>query len=126
METNTQDKIAITKALEDYYFKGVYEGNVSLLRQVFHEGTLVFGDVNGKPYFKTIDQYLDGVASRVSPKDSGKPYKASILSIDIINSIAVAKLNVQQYEFNYYNFMTLHKIEDRWLIVSKTLTNVAQ
>jgi hypothetical protein len=28
------------------------------------------------------------------------------------------------YTFNYYNFLTLHEIDGKWLIVSKTLTNV--
>jgi Putative lumazine-binding len=125
METN-QDSITITQALEDYYFKGIYEGDINILGNVLNPGTLLFGDVKGQPYAKTLDQYLDGVAHRQSPKDSGKPFKGTIISIDIINSIAVAKVHVKMYEFNYDEFLSFHKINNRWMIVNKMITDKAE
>jgi hypothetical protein len=125
METN-QDSLAISQALEDYYFKGIYEGNINILGQIFHPGTLLFGDVKGQPYAKTLDQYLDGVAHRQSPKDSGKPFKGTIISIDVINSIAVAKVHVKMYDFNYDEFLSFHKISNHWLIVNKMITDVTE
>jgi len=126
METNQQDKIAITQALEDLYLKGIYEGDIDLLRKVYHSGTLVFGDIKGAPYAKTLDQYLDGVKNRVSVKDSGKPFRGVIISIDVVNSIAIAKLHVKMYDFNYDEFLSFHKIDGKWLVVNKMLTDVAQ
>src|ERR1700686_1547553 len=96
-----QDSTAITQSLDDYYFKGIYEGDINTLGYVFNPGTLLFGDVKGQPYAKTLDQYFDGVAHRQSPKDSGKPFKGIIISIDVVNSIAAAKVHVKMYEFNY-------------------------
>lgn len=124
MQTDQQDKAAITQALEDIYFKGIYEGNVSLLGQVFHPGTLLFGDVKGQPYAKNLDQYLDGVAHRQSPKDSGKPFKGDVLAVDVVNSIAMAKVHVKMYEFNYDEFLSFHKIDGKWLIVNKMISDV--
>jgi hypothetical protein len=126
MENNQQDSLAITQALETYYFKGVYEGNISILGNIYHPGTLLFGDVKGLPYAKTLEQYLDGVANRQSPKDSGKPFKGTIISIDVVNSIAVAKVHVKMYDFNYDEFLSFHKIDNRWLIVNKMISDVAQ
>jgi len=125
MET-TQDSLAITQALEDYYFKGIYEGDIYSLGNIFHPGTLLFGDIKGQPYAKILDQYFDGVAHRQSPKDSGKPFKGTIISIDVINSIAVAKVHVKMYDFNYDEFLSFHKIGKRWLIVNKMITDVAE
>jgi hypothetical protein len=125
MET-TQDSTAIAQALEDYYFKGIYEGDISTLGHILNPGTLLFGDVKGQPYAKTLDQYLDGVAHRQSPKDSGKPFKGTIISIDVVNSIAVAKVQVKMYEFNYDEFLSFHKIDNRWVIVNKMITDVAE
>lgn len=71
MENNQQSKIAITQALEDYYFKGIYEGDISRLKQIFHPDTYLYGDIKGQPYANTLAVYLDGVANRQSPKDSG-------------------------------------------------------
>jgi len=126
METTQQDSVAITQALENYYFKGIYEGDINVLRNILNPGTLLFGDVKGQPYAKTLDVYLDGVKNRQSPKDSGKPFKGTILSIDVINSIAVAKVQVKMYDFNYDEFLSFHKIDNRWMIVNKMITDVAK
>jgi len=124
MENNKQDSAAITKALEDYYFKGIYEGNLGLLNQVYNTGTLLFGDVKGQPYAKTLDQYLDGVKNRQSPKDSGKPFKGEIISIKLVNSIAIAEVKVKMYDFNYDEFLSFHKLDGRWLIVNKMISDL--
>jgi hypothetical protein len=126
METQKTDSLAISQALEGYYFKGIYEGNISTLGNIFNPGTLLFGDVKGQPYAKTLDQYLDGVAHRQSPKGSGKPFKGDIISIDVVNSIAVAKVTVKMYEFNYNEFLSFHKIDGKWLIVNKMISDVSE
>ena len=123
---NQTDVSAITDALENYYFKGIYEGDEMLLGSIFHESALLFGDIKGQPYFKTVDLYLDGVKNRQSPKDSGKPFKGEILKIKVVNSIATAEINVKMYEFNYRDFLSFHKINGKWFIVNKMLTDVSQ
>lgn len=72
---NQAEITAITDAIENYYFKGIYEGDALLLGSIFHPGILLFGDIKGQSYFKTIDLYLDGVKNRQSPKDLGKPFE---------------------------------------------------
>ena len=126
MENQQEDVLAITDAVENYYFKGIYEGDVILLGSIFNPGTLVYGDVKGQPYFKTVDVYLDGVKNRQSPKDSGKPFKGEILNIKVVNSIAVAEINVKMYDFNYRDFLSFHKINGKWLIVNKMLTDISK
>ena len=125
MENNLQDSLAISQALNNYYFNGIYEGDLNALQNILNPGTLLFGDVKGKPYSKTLDEYLDVVKNRQSPKDSGKPFKGTIHSIDIINSIAVAKVHVKMYDFEYDEFLSFHKIDNRWVIVNKMMTDVA-
>jgi Putative lumazine-binding len=125
VETN-QDSVTITRVLEDHYFKGIYEGDINALRQVYYPGTLLFGDVKGQPYAKTLDQYLDGVAHRQSPRDSGKPFKGTIISIDVVNSIAAARLHVKMYDFEYDEFISFHKFDNHWLIVNKMITDISK
>lgn len=124
MKTYQTPETEIRNVIENYYFKGIYEGNTELLKKAFYKGALLFGDVDGVPYFKTAEQYIEGVGNRESPQKSGKDFKAEIISIDVINSIAVAKLHVTMYDFNYYNFITFNHIDGKWFIVNKTLTNV--
>lgn len=124
METQQTDSVAISQALEDYYFTGIYEGDLNALNSIFQPGILLFGDVKGVPYAKTLDQYLDGVKNRQSPRDSGKPFKGEILNIRVVNSIAVAELKVKMYDFLYHEFLSFHKIDGQWRIVNKMLSDM--
>jgi hypothetical protein len=126
MENNSADSAAIAGILNNVYFKGIYEGDVQLLGTSFFSGTLLFGDVKGVPYYKTLAQYLDGVKNRQSPKDSGKPFKGEIVQIDIINTIAVAKVKVKMYDFNYSEMLSFHKLDGKWVIVNKMISDVEQ
>ena len=126
METLQKDSSAISNALENLYFKGIYEGDLNALGQIFNAGTLLFGDVKGEPYAKTLDQYLDGVKHRQSPKDSGKPFKGEILNIKVVNSIAIAEVRVKMYDFIYHEFLSFHKLNGRWLIVNKMISDVKE
>lgn len=126
MDTNQTAVAAITQALETYYFKGIYEGDLELLKQIYHPGTLLFGDVKGEPYAKTLEQYLDGVAHRTSPKESGKPFRGEIISIDVMHSIAVARVHVKMYDFNYDEFLSFHAFGTQWLIVNKMITDTSK
>lgn len=125
MENSEADSLAISQTL-DNYFKSIYEGDVDLLSSTFNAGTLLFGDVKGQPYAKTLDVYLDGVKNRQSPKDSGKPFIGEIITINVINSIAIAKVRVKMYDFNYHEFLSFHKINNRWVIVNKMISDVTE
>lgn len=114
----------ITAVLSDY-FNGVFHGDITLLRSAFHPHALVAGDVNGQAYFKAFDQYLDGVANRKSPFELGESFRMQIISIEIINQIAVAKVRLPMFEFNYYDLLSLTKVDGKWVIVNKLLTNVS-
>ena len=125
METQKESIGVISQLLESRYFKGIYEGDTTLLSPVYHPGTLLFGDVKGRPYAKTLKQYLDGVQNRQSPKASGKPFKGEIVTIRVVNSIAVAEIKVTMYDFVYQEFLSFHKIDGRWLLVSKLISDIA-
>lgn len=124
MKTQQTDTAVISQVLENYYFKGIYEGDLNALNKVFNPGTLLFGDVKGTPYAKTLDQYLDGVQHRQSPKDSGKPFKGEILNIYVVNSIAIAEVKVTMYDFLYHEFLSFHRIDGNWYIVNKMISDI--
>lgn len=126
MENSVQDITAIRQALESCYFKGIYEGDVEILSKVFYPESLLFGDIKGEPYAKSLDGYLNGVKNRQSPKESATPFKAEIISLHTVNSIAVAEVNLQMYDFVYRDLLSFHKINGKWLIVNKMLTDIKQ
>jgi hypothetical protein len=126
MKNYNTDSAAIGAVLDNAYFKGIYEGDVNLLGSTFYDNALLFGDVKGAPYYKTLAQYLDGVKNRQSPKDSGKSFSGDIIAIEIVNSIAIAKVQVKMYDFNYFELLSFHKFNDKWLIVNKMISDVQQ
>tara|TARA_R110000868_G_scaffold822_1_gene6081 strand:- start:8968 stop:9393 length:426 start_codon:yes stop_codon:yes gene_type:complete len=123
MKNQNSDTDTIVKVLEGNYFKGIYEGDVDILGNAFHPEALLFGDIKGVPYAKTLEQYLEGVKNRQSPKDSGKAFEGKIVSLHVVNSIAVAEAKVVMYDFIYHDILSLHKIKGQWLIVNKMLTD---
>jgi hypothetical protein len=125
MEDLREGELSINQLL-DTYFQGIYEGSSEMLYTVYHPCTLLFGDVKGQPYAKTLVLYLNGVAHRQSPKDSGKPFQREIISVSVVNSIAMARVRVKMYDFNYHEFLSFHKIDNRWLIVNKMITHVPE
>lgn len=122
---NYLDNAPAVAAVLSTYLKGVFNGDTELLRSIFHPQALVSGDVNGQQYFKSIDQYLEGVGSRKSPLELNETFRMEILSIEIINSTAVAKVRVPMFAFNYYDLLSLSKLDGKWTIVNKLLTNVS-
>jgi len=125
METQKESIAVISQLLESRYFKGIYEGDTTLLSTIYYPGTLLFGDVKGQAYAKTLEQYFDGVQNRISPKKSGKLFKGEILNIRVVNSIAVAEIKVTMYDFVYHEFLSFHRIDGSWLLVNKMISDIA-
>jgi len=124
MENNYKDNAAAIAAVLSTYFQSVFIGDTASLRKIFHPQALVTGDIKGVPYFKALDQYLDGVQNRKSPFELNEPFQMEILAIEIINSIAIAKTHLPMLGFNYYDLLSLNKINGEWIIINKLLTHV--
>ncbi|MFN3850420.1 MAG: nuclear transport factor 2 family protein [Spirosomataceae bacterium] len=123
MKTFRDDSAEIQNVINDY-FEGIYNGNIEQLRGAFYQDCLLFGDINGQPYFKKLDEYIEGVKHRKSPHELGEEFRMEILSIETLGNNAVVKLHVPMLGFNYYDFLSLSKLNGKWLIVNKLFTNV--
>ena len=44
----------------------------------------------------------------------------------VINSIAIAEVKVKMYDFNYQEFLSFHKLDGKWLIVNKMISDVKE
>lgn len=126
MDMQKADITTIKDILENNYLQGIYTGDLARLRQIYHPGTLLFGDVKGQRYAKTLQQYFDDVAQRQSPKDADKTFEGNIISVKAVNSIAIAELTVKMYDFNYHEFLSFHKIDGKWYIVNKMISDIQQ
>lgn len=106
------------------YLDALYDGDVAALRSVFDPTAMVVGEVRGEIVRKSLDVYLQGVASRESPASRQELYGMSILSVDVVGETAAAKVHVKMAGFNYYNFLSMLKVGRDWVIVNKLFTHI--
>ena len=111
-------------ALVDVYFQSIYTGDPAALRAVFHPQCRLYADVNGAPYEKSVDQYVEGVANRKSPRELGEPFRMQVLGVETLGVIALVRTRQQMLGFDYHDYLTLLKRDGRWLIVSKTFVHL--
>lgn len=106
------------------YFEGIFNGDTEKLEACFHENAHLYGDIKGADYLKNIEDYLTGVEERQSPKDLQESFKMKILGIEILGKIAVAKLHVPMLGYNYFDYLSLSKVDSNWKIVNKLFTHL--
>lgn len=112
-----QDYQAIIGVLNEY-FDGLYKGDVSALRSIFHEDAVLKG--NG--YRKSRNEWLNAVANRPIPRDEGMAFDFNIQSLEIIGDQAMAKVDAPLLAAHFIDFLGLLKEDGQWRIVNKMFT----
>lgn len=115
----------IIEQIISHYFEGIFDGNVDMLAACFHEDAHIYGDIEGAQYKKSIQEYLKSVETRQSPKELNEAFEMSLISIELVGNIAMAKTRVPILGKNYYDYLSLAKFDDQWKIVNKIFTHVA-
>lgn len=118
-----EKSIEIGKVIHNY-LEGIYQGDVERLRSSFTDNAQLWGEVKGAEYFKSLENYLEGVKNRKSPRELDEAFKMKILSLEITGNIATAKLHVPMLGYNYYDFLSLGIVKGEWKIVNKLFTHV--
>jgi hypothetical protein len=118
-----QDHQSILQVLSDY-FRGLHAGDVELLRSVFDPEAVLFAELHGGSYRKSLDAYLDGVAQRSSPAELNEAFRMRVLSLEVLHDMAMARVHVPALGFNFYNYLTLLRKGGSWRIVSKVFDDV--
>jgi hypothetical protein len=115
----TDDLVAIEVIIQDY-FHGLYYGDVSKLTSIFHPD--VWLKAPGVRH--SLVQWLKNVAVRSTPAELNKPFLFKILSIDVVQDQAMAKIHCPLFDFNYIDFLGLLKEQGKWQIVTKMYTDI--
>ncbi len=119
----TENRKAIEELIASY-FEGIFNGDVEKLEKCFHENTYLYGDIKGVDYLKSKSAYIEGVQNRQSPKSLGEEFRMSIIGLDVLGKVAMAKLHVPFSGYNYYDYLSFSKIAGEWKIVNKVFTHV--
>lgn len=116
--TNT-DKEQITAIVSDY-INGIRQGDGARIANAFYSSVnLNSVDADGNLVL-TPRSALEALA------DSGSlpPNTSEIQDIEINNDMALVKVRIDMPTLNYYDLLTLLRLNVGWKIVSKTFTTV--
>lgn len=114
-EINISDYDAIT-ALLQHYIGGAKSGKGSEMKPAFHDDATIFGYVGPDLFSGPIQALYDwnntnGPAANLN---------ARIVSIEIVGSIANARLEIDNWTgHRYTDFFNLLKVNDEWKIINK-------
>lgn len=114
-----EDRDAITKVIGDY-LDGLYQCDTELLASVFHPKALYATAVGTEPLILSMEEYFPIVAKRDPPARTNAARRERILEIDLAGpETAFVKLECRFFQKDYIDFLTLVRMNDRWMIISK-------
>lgn len=113
------DREAITQVIRDY-LEGLYQCDTELLASVFHPQALYATAVGAEPLILGMDAYLPMVAKRDPPARTQAARHERILEMDIAGpETAFVKLACRFFQKDYVDYLTLIRLDRRWMIISK-------
>lgn len=105
------------------YIRGTFEGDVAVLKSVFHPDAHMAGFLGGEASHGTPQPFLDVIGANPSVKSSGAPYETEITYLQMDGDIANATLVERGLlGMTFTNHFQLMREDGQWRIVSKTYT----
>ena len=105
------------------YIRGTFEGDVSILKGVFHDDAHMAGFIGGEALHGSPQSFFDAIAGNPSAKSSGSPYKADITHMEVVDNVANATLVEKGLMgLTFINYFQLMCEGGKWQIVSKVYT----
>lgn len=101
------------------YLRSIHEGNPEGLREVFHPGARIEDAVTGAFRSRSVDQYIQAVASRQSPHAAGEAFRMAPVSIGILGNMATVTAELRFLGNHFYNVLSLLRCDGQWLITHK-------
>lgn len=124
--TNRKDQAAISKLIE-LYFDGLYYSDVERLKQIFHSQARYTTSSSGQLTNLNIQEYFALVANRASPASLKQSRTDEILFIDYTSeTTASIKVKCSIAPKNFIDLLTVIKLNNRWLIISKVFDYTIQ
>ena len=100
------------------YFEGYQKADTNLIKKAFHPDTKLLSIDSGKMDVLKMEDWLKGLEDRHSRADI-RVGKLIIQSIDVTHETAVVKLNIKFPTFEFTDYLSLLKIDGKWIIVGK-------
>jgi hypothetical protein len=115
------DEAAIRQTVQ-YYFDGGKNHDSLTLKKAFHPDARMLFARDGKLVVVPIAEYITRVGSeRLKPGEMDSTER-KVASVDVVGDAAIAKLELKRPNALLTDYMSLLKVDGRWLIVNKIFT----
>jgi hypothetical protein len=115
------DEAAVRQTVQ-YYFDGGRNRDSVTLRKAFHPEARMLFARDGKLAVVPIGEYISRVGSEQRKPGEVDSTERRVVSVDVVGDAAVAKLELKRPEALLTDYMSLLKVDGRWLIVNKIFT----
>jgi hypothetical protein len=106
------------------YFQGHATGNGEPWRVAFHPESKLFWVKDGQLAQRTSAEFIAGATGQPAPDEAKR--KRRVLSVDVSNDAAVAKVDLDYPGRHLVDYLSLLKVDGRWKIVNKIFTTMPQ
>jgi putative lumazine-binding protein len=112
-------RASLTAAVQKY-FDLMYDCDTSRLDEVFLSTALLHGFRDGRMMSWSMEVYKDILDKRQSPKSLSAPRADEIVQMDFASAdMAFVKARVRIAAMHFVDYLTWHRIDNKWLITSK-------
>jgi protease I len=115
------DEAAIRQTVQ-YYFDGGKNRDSLTLRKAFHPEARMHFVRDGKLVVVPIAEYITRVGSEQLKPGEVDSTERKVVSVDVVGDAAVARLELKRPNALLTDYMSLLKVDGRWLIVNKIFT----
>ena len=118
LDARAEDAAATgARAPLELYLKGHATGDGEYFRRAFHPDAKIQGNREGKLWSRTREEFAAGAPGK--PADDEALRKRRIVSVDVVDDAAFAKIELDYPKVKFTDYMTLLKVDGEWKIMSK-------
>lgn len=111
------------RAIEDLlqrYFDALYFADADAMEDILHPRAIYATADEAEPLIRDVPTYLAVLRGRVSPNEKGEDRADKIISIELAGqNTALAQVECAIGERNFVDFLSLVRIDNKWLIIAK-------
>ncbi len=113
---STESKYDVIAGVVQHYIDGAKSGKGDDMKPAFHEDATIFGYAGGDLFAGPIQKLF----AWVDENDPATRLQARIASMDVVDSVATVRLELDNWSGSRYTDMfTLLKVDGEWKIMNK-------
>ncbi|CDN50582.1 nuclear transport factor 2 family protein [Neorhizobium galegae] len=106
------------QAVIHLYVDGMTFAHEAALRKAFHPKACIIGNYDGAVEWLSLDEFIGAVTSE-GPAPAGTQPLIQIEALDVTGDAATVKVVDQFAGMRFSDYLSLLKIDGRWVIVNK-------